>query len=69
MVCFVGSIALAIANTEQESIRIARYITDNCIAYTPVDSPAPFNEPPILDLERAIELKASFPTLQSPPAT
>jgi xanthine dehydrogenase/oxidase len=61
MVCFVGqSIALAIANTEQEAIRIARYITDNCLGYTSVDWPAPFNEP-ILDLEKAIELESIFP--------
>ena len=61
MVCFVGqSIALAIANTEQEAIRIANYITDNCLGWSPVDWPAPFDKP-ILDLEKAIEAGSIFP--------
>ncbi|MGA7413793.1 MAG: molybdopterin cofactor-binding domain-containing protein, partial [Bryobacteraceae bacterium] len=61
MVCFVGqSIALAVANSEQEAIRIARYVMDNCLGWTPVDWPAPFDKP-ILDLERAIEIGSVFP--------
>ena len=61
MVCFVGqSIALAVAKSEQDAIRIAHYVTDNCLGYSPVDWPAPFNEP-ILDLARAIEVGSVFP--------
>jgi xanthine dehydrogenase/oxidase len=61
MVCFVGqSIALAVANTEQEAIRIARYVMDNCLGWTLVDWPAPFDKP-VLDLERAIEIGSVFP--------
>jgi xanthine dehydrogenase/oxidase len=60
-VCFVGqSIALAIANTEQEAIQIADYIMDNCLGWSPVDWPAPFDQP-ILDLEKAIEVGSIFP--------
>jgi xanthine dehydrogenase/oxidase len=61
MVCFVGqSIALAIAKTEQEAIRIADYITDNCLGWSPVDWPAPFDKP-ILSLDKAIEIGSVFP--------
>jgi xanthine dehydrogenase/oxidase len=61
MVCFVGqSIALAIANTEQEAIQIADYITHNCLGWSPVDWPAPFDKP-ILDLQGAIEAGSVFP--------
>jgi xanthine dehydrogenase/oxidase len=61
MVNFVGqSIALAIANTEQEAIRIAQYVTENCLGYYAVDWPAPFDKP-ILSLEKAIEAGSVFP--------
>jgi xanthine dehydrogenase/oxidase len=61
MVNFVGqSIALVIANTEQEAIRLAEYVTANCIAYTPVNWPGKWKEP-ILDLEKAIEMGSIFP--------
>jgi xanthine dehydrogenase/oxidase len=61
MVCFIGqSIALAVARTEQDAIRLAHYVTDHCLAYSPVDWPAPFNEP-ILDLAKAIEVGSVFP--------
>jgi xanthine dehydrogenase/oxidase len=61
MVMFIGqSIALAIANSEQDAIRIAHYITDHCLGYSPVDWPAPFHEP-ILDFARAIEVNSVYP--------
>ncbi|HSU59675.1 MAG TPA: molybdopterin cofactor-binding domain-containing protein [Bryobacteraceae bacterium] len=61
MVNFVGqSIALAIANTEQEAIRIAHYVMENCLGYYAVDWPAPFDKP-ILNLEKAIEIGSVFP--------
>ena len=61
MVCFIGqSIALAIAKSEQEAISLAAYITENCIGYTAVDWPAPFNQP-ILGLENAIAAGSIFP--------
>jgi xanthine dehydrogenase/oxidase len=61
MVNFVGqSIALAIANTEQEAIRIAQYVMENCLGYYAVDWPAPFDKP-ILNLEKAIEAGSVFP--------
>jgi len=61
MVNYVGqSIALVLAQTEQEAIRIADYVTAECVAYTPVDWPAPFNEP-IIGIEKAIEAGSIFP--------
>lgn len=61
MVNFVGqSIALAIATTEQEAIRIAHYVMENCLGYYPVNWPAPFDKP-ILSLEKAIEIGSVFP--------
>lgn len=60
-VSFVGqSIALAVAATEQEASRIAQYVTGNCLGYSPVDWPAPFDKP-ILSLEKAIEIGSVFP--------
>lgn len=61
MVNFVGqSIALAIANTEQEAIHIAHYVMEKCLGYSAVDWPAPFDKP-ILSLENAIEIGSVFP--------
>jgi xanthine dehydrogenase/oxidase len=61
MVNFVGqTIALAIANTEQEAIRIAHYIMENCLGYHSVQWPAPFDKP-VLSLEKAIEIGSVFP--------
>ena len=61
MVNFAGqSIALVAATTEQEAIRIAEYVTGRCVAYSPVDWPAPWNEP-IIGLEDAIEKGSVFP--------
>jgi len=61
MVNFVGQpIALAIAKTEQEAIRIAHYVMENCLGYHAVDWPAPFDKP-ILSLEKAMEVASVFP--------
>lgn len=61
MVNFIGqSIALVIAETEQQAEHLADYVTENCLAYSPVDWPSPWNQP-ILDLEKAIELGSIFP--------
>ena len=61
MVNYVGqSIALVLATTEQEAIRIADYVTNSCVAYRPVDWPAPWNKP-ITSLEEAIKLGSIFP--------
>ncbi len=58
---YVGqSIALVLAATEQDAVRIADYVTTTCIAYGPVDWPAPFDKP-IMDLEHAIAVKSIFP--------
>ena len=61
MVMFVGqSIALVAAHSEQEAIRIADYVMDHCLGYSPVNWPAPFDKP-ILDLEKAIEAGSIYP--------
>jgi xanthine dehydrogenase/oxidase len=61
MINFIGqSIALVIAETEQQAEHLADYVTENCLAYSPVDWPSPWNQP-ILDLEKAIELGSIFP--------
>lgn len=61
MVNFVGqSIALVAATREQEAIRIAHYVMENCLGYYAVDWPAPFDKP-ILSLEKAIETGSIYP--------
>jgi xanthine dehydrogenase/oxidase len=65
MVSYVGqSIAMVLATSEQEAIRIAEYVSESCVAYAPLDE-APWNQPPwnepILDLFRAIEVNSIFP--------
>lgn len=60
-VSYVGqAIALVLADTEQEAIQIADYVTQHCIGYRPIDWPAPWNEP-VLSLDRAIEIGSIFP--------
>lgn len=66
LVSFVGqSIALVLADTEQEAIRLARYVTRNCVAYSEVSWPAPFDDPkwarPILGIEEALRAGSIFP--------
>ncbi|NRR32070.1 molybdopterin-dependent oxidoreductase [Oxalobacteraceae bacterium] len=61
LISYVGqSIALVLAETEQEAIRIAEYVSSTCIGYTDVDWPAPFNKP-IIELEDAIAADSVFP--------
>lgn len=61
LVSYVGqSIALVLADTEQEAIRIADYVTRYCVDYGPADWQAPWNEP-VLSLEQAIKLGSVFP--------
>lgn len=60
-VSYVGqSIALVLATTEQEAIRIARYVTRHCIGYRGVAWPAPFDKP-IIGIEQAIEANSIYP--------
>lgn len=60
-VSFVGqSIALVLAGSEQEAIRIADYVSRLCVAYKPVAWPAPWNEP-VLTLDQAIRMGSVFP--------
>lgn len=60
-ISYVGqAIALAIAPTEQQAIRIAEYVTTECIGYQPVDWPAPWDKP-VLSLDKAIALGSVFP--------
>lgn len=70
MVNYVGqSIAMILATTEQEAIRIAGYVAQHCIGYTPVQWPKtkdgkwdqkPWTEP-IIGLLDAIEKNSVFP--------
>jgi xanthine dehydrogenase/oxidase len=59
------SIALVLAETEQEAIRIARYVTRRCVAYSAVTWPAPWNDPkwaePIVGIEEALQMGSIFP--------
>jgi xanthine dehydrogenase/oxidase len=64
-VSYVGqSIAMILATTEQEAIRIAEHVADHCVVYTHPHE-APWNQPPwnepILDLLKAIEVGSIFP--------
>lgn len=63
LVSYVGqSIALVLAANEQEAIRIAAYVSANCVAYTKPGSPwtGPWSEP-IIDLLDAIKKGSIFP--------
>ena len=58
---YVGqSIALVLADDEQDAARLAEYVTQTCIAYTEVALPAPWNQP-IVALDQAIEMGSVFP--------
>lgn len=64
-VSYVGqSIAMVLATTEQEAIRIAEHVTDHCVSYSRIDQ-RPWNKPPwnepILDLLDAIKVNSVFP--------
>ena len=63
LVSYVGqSIALVLATTEQEAIRIAAYVTENCVAYTPPREPwtGKWSEP-IVGLLDAIAKGSIYP--------
>jgi len=61
MVNYVGqSIALVLAQTEQEAVRIAEYVSNECVAYSPANWPPPWNEP-LLGLDQAIAMNSVFP--------
>jgi xanthine dehydrogenase/oxidase len=63
MVSYVGqSIAIVLATTEQEAIRIAKYVTDHCVAYAEPGKPWTGKwSKPIVDLLDAIEKGSIFP--------
>lgn len=63
MVSYVGqTIAMVLATTEQEAIRIAQYVTEHCVAYASPKKPwtGKWREP-IVDLLEAIEKGSIFP--------
>jgi xanthine dehydrogenase/oxidase len=63
LISYVGqSIAMVLATTEQEAIRIADYVSANCVAYSKPGKPwiGKWSEP-ILDLFDAIEKESVFP--------
>lgn len=64
MVSYVGqTIAMVLATTEQDAIRIAEYVSANCVAYAKPDR-APWIgkwSEPVLDLFDAIERGSVFP--------
>lgn len=63
MVSYVGqSIAMVLATTEQEAIRIAKYVSDCCVAYSDPEEPwlGKWSKP-IIDLLDAIEKGSIFP--------
>ncbi len=60
-VSYVGqAIALVVADTEQRATAIADHVSDACVAYTPVDWPAPWDRP-VLSLDQAIDMGSTFP--------
>jgi xanthine dehydrogenase/oxidase len=63
------SLAMVLAESEQDAINIAAYVTQKCVEYTPVkwpkrpdgkEWPKEWNEP-ILDLENAISMGSIYP--------
>jgi xanthine dehydrogenase/oxidase len=60
-VSYVGQVlALVAADTEEDAIAIADYVTTNCVGYGPVAWPPPWNEP-VLSIDRAIEMGSIYP--------
>lgn len=58
---YVGqSIAMVLADTEQQAIRIAEFVGRNAIGYRKVDEPSPWNSP-ILSIDDAIRRGSIFP--------
>lgn len=65
LVMYVGqSIAMVLATSEQEAIRLADYVSQKCVAYSKPDGPwiGDWKEP-IIDLLDAIKLGSIFPDL------
>ncbi|MEY2498562.1 MAG: hypothetical protein QOD12_2118 [Verrucomicrobiota bacterium] len=63
LVSYVGqSIAMVLATSEQEAIRIASYVSAQCVAYSKPGKPwtGKWSEP-VLDLLEAIEMDSIFP--------
>lgn len=63
LISYVGqSIAMILSQSEQESIRIAAFVSEHCIGYTQPGAPwvGPW-EKPIIDLLDAIKLGSVFP--------
>lgn len=62
---YVGqSLALVLAETEQQAERIAQYVTDKCVAYSPVKPPAggpSWWAEPVLSLDEAIRRGSIYP--------
>lgn len=60
-VSYVGqSIALVLAETEQDAIDIAAFVTKECVQYKDVSWEAPWNKP-VLSLDQAIKMNSIFP--------
>jgi xanthine dehydrogenase/oxidase len=57
-------VAMVLARTEAQAWRIAEFVGAECLAYAPIDWPAPFNES-ILSLAHAIEIGSVFPDCPS----
>ncbi len=64
-VSYVGqAIALVVADTEQEAVLIAEYVSDECVGYTDVSLPdhwGPQWHRPVLSIEKAIGIGSVFP--------
>jgi xanthine dehydrogenase/oxidase len=59
------SIALVLATTEQEAIRIAEHISTACIGYRPISWPARW-QAPVLGLDHAIGMNSIYPDAPEP---
>jgi xanthine dehydrogenase/oxidase len=70
-VSYVGqSLALVLAGTEQEAIRLAAYVAEHCVSYSEFKWPAPWNQAPwnrspwtepVTDLLKAVEMNSVYP--------
>ncbi|NKZ02019.1 molybdopterin cofactor-binding domain-containing protein [Nocardiopsis alborubida] len=54
------TLALVAATDDEQAQRIAAYVTDHCVTYTPVDWPAPWDTP-VLSLKDALARGSVFP--------
>lgn len=61
-VSYVGqSIALVVAETEQQANDIATYVTDHCVGYTKIEDWPENWRDPVLTVEQAIKMGSVFP--------